>query len=851
VANNVDRLYVGHELFTARFIAVSLIALGAALFSPPLAGAAALPEGFEEIDLVTGLNRPVKVVWTPDGRKLIAEKDGVLKVAAPGASTATTVLDFRAQVNHAADRGFLGLAVDVDYAVNNYVYLLYTHELQPLIPDQESAAADAKLDRIKLSPTNSVTERITILGTESSPNACPPPNNTIDCIPSDDTSHSIGTVISAPDGTLFVGAGDGAKFSGVDERALRSLDERSLAGKVLHISRDGRGLPGHAFCPTVSDLTQNCTKIHAKGFRNPFRFTRRADGAITLGDVGWGSWEEINLIPSAGRDYGWPCYEGQFQNSPYSSFGPCQAYANGTAPPPSPPAIAFQHAEGMDNAVMAGPTYGTGPYPAAYHNKLFSGDYGRRLMRVISFNAQGVGTATQFATDWLGVDLASAPGSGNIVYVYPGASFGDGEGEIREIRYSPDNRQPVALASAAPTFGAAPLTVNFNGAASSDPDGDPLSYRWNFGDGSPASTQQNPSHTYGPGGPYNARLTVSDGRGGTNTSAPIRIDVDNAPPVPSIQAPATYRGGQSVVVHGSATDPEDGSIPAANLAWRVLLVHGTHNHPRSVPNGSQIGFVADPQHDADSHYELALTATDSDGRTATTGARINPQTAQVQLRSVPSGAPVSYGDITYTTPKDLISTVGFEPTVVVPPELVLSGGIFGFQGWSDGGERLHTISIPATGLTLTAQYGLLAGQGGQGPGGGGGPGGGSSADRKAPKLTFSSTRARDLKRGIVRGVASDPGGAVKAVAVGLARRAGSKCRWWSTRLDRPAAKARGCRSPAWMKASLKRTGTDRYSWRLALGKRVAPGRYLLRVRALDAAGNATVSSRGVTLRAKR
>ncbi len=57
-----------------------------------------------------------------------------------------------------------------------------------------------------------------------------------------------------------------------------------------------------------------------------------------------------------------------------------------------------------------------------------------------------------------------------------------------------------------------------------------------------------------------------------------------------------------------------------------------------------------------------------------------------------------------------------------------------------------------------------------------------------------------------------------------------------------------------MKASLKRIGAGSYSWRLALGRRVAAGRYLLRVRAQDAAGNATagrVSSRGVTLRVKR
>jgi PKD repeat protein len=502
---------------------------------------------------------------------------------------------------------------------------------------------------------------------------------------------------------------------------------------------------------------------------------------------------------------------------------------------------------------MAGPTYTGSLYPASYQNKLFSGDYGRGLMRVVTFNAQGVGTATQFATDWLGVDLASAPGTGNIVYAYPGATFGDGEGQIREIRYSAGNHQPIARASATPTFGEPPLAVSFNGSTSTDPDSDPLSYSWNFGDGT-TGTGATPAHTYTAPGVYNVTLTVNDGRGGMDSiDSPIRVDVGNDPPAPRIQAPATYRGGQSVVVSGSATDPEDGTIPSARLTWRVLLVHGNHNHPRSVPNGAQISFVADPQHDADSHYQLTLTATDSVGRAATASARIDPQTALVRLRSEPSGAPVSYGDLTYATPKDLISTVGFEPSVVVPDELVLSGGTFGFQSWSDGGARLHTISVPAGGFTLTARYGLLVpGTGPPGSGEGGNPPGGRPpGDRKPPKLTLGRTRLRDLARGVVRGEVSDSGGPVKAVSVALARRAGGKCRWWSARLRRPAGKVRSCRRPVWLKAALKATGAGRYRWRLSLGKRVAAGRYLLRVLARDAAGNATttpISTRGINLR---
>jgi PKD repeat protein len=75
---------------------------------------------------------------------------------------------------------------------------------------------------------------------------------------------------------------------------------------------------------------------------------------------------------------------------------------------------------------------------------------------------------------------------------------------------------PVAQISASPTSGGYPLSVSFNGAASSDPDGQIVSYQWTFGDGSTGSGI-NTVHTYAAIGTYTATLTVTDNEGNTAT----------------------------------------------------------------------------------------------------------------------------------------------------------------------------------------------------------------------------------------------------------------------------------------------------------------------------------------------
>src|SRR4029078_1983063 len=225
---------------TTRRLAVALASVLVAIACcAASAGAVTYPAGFEERPLSTGLTGPTAVAFTPDGRMLVTEKAGRLKVVPPGGGPGTTILDMTTRVNSYWDRGLLGIAVDSDFTANHYVYLLYTYDINQLTPDG-SGAAISRLSRFELSDTNQLSNEAVLLGTYTG-GACPAPSNTVDCIPSGGAPHSMGTVRSAPDGTLYVGSGDASSFSAVDPLAFRTYDERSMAGKILHVDRNGRG----------------------------------------------------------------------------------------------------------------------------------------------------------------------------------------------------------------------------------------------------------------------------------------------------------------------------------------------------------------------------------------------------------------------------------------------------------------------------------------------------------------------------------------------------------------------------------------------------------------------------------
>ena len=661
--------------------------------------AATYPTGFEERTVVGGLSDPMSMAWAPDGRMFIIEKPGRLKVVPPGGSIATTILDISSRVNHANDRGLLGLAVDSNFASNGYLYLSYTYDVTPLTPDSDGAMV-SRVGRFTIGANNSVSPETVVLGTHVS-GPCPAPSNAVDCIPSDGLSHSIGTVISAPDGTLWIGSGDAADYNRVDPLAFRTYDERSMAGKILHVDRDGRGLPGHSFCPADNDLTHVCTKVHSKGFRNPFRFKLRPNGGLTVGDVGWNTREEVDLIAAAGRSYGWPCYEGTIRTPGYRDRAECAAeYAKeGTSAAHVGPQHDYQHGS-SGNAVMAGSEYTGAEYPAGYRGDVFFADYAGGFIRRLELSADGtVQGAAGFATNWVGVELKEMP-NGDLAYADGGAS-------IKRIVYTPGNGSPSAVATATPTSGPAPLPVQFSSSGSSDPDGDALTYDWDFGDGTAHSSQANPSHTYPSNGTYTARLTISDGRGLTGSDT-VAIAVGNGAPVPRIEAPldeSLYRAGQVIQLSGSASDPQDGTLPASAYRWTVKLYHGEHIHPVNTFDGViSPSFTANDDHDADSYFEVTLTVTDSSGLTGSETIQLRPQTVRYTLASAPAGAPMSYAGFAGAAPMERTAAVGFRTTISAADRFVSGGREYVFDHWSDGGARQHDVVVPAGDGTVTAHY---------------------------------------------------------------------------------------------------------------------------------------------------
>ena len=82
--------------------------------------------------------------------------------------------------------------------------------------------------------------------------------------------------------------------------------------------------------------------------------------------------------------------------------------------------------------------------------------------------------------------------------------------------------RPVRSASATPTNGQLPLNVTFSSAGTNDPNGRPITFDWDFGDGSAHSAAANPTHNYTVAGSYTARLTVTNNMPAANNwSTPI------------------------------------------------------------------------------------------------------------------------------------------------------------------------------------------------------------------------------------------------------------------------------------------------------------------------------------------
>jgi glucose/arabinose dehydrogenase len=609
--------------------------------------------------VVIGLDEPTALAFTPDGRMLVAERDGTVWVVQPGSGSVDPVPLLQIP-NVPADneRGLLGMTVDPAFALNGRIYLYYTHSsLRNRVSRFTVSGGSAPLS----------SELVVWENTAAA-----------------DVWHQGGDLRFGPDGYLYIAVGDH-----LDAQSAQSL--RSYNGKILRVAADG-SVP--ADNPFHDGAGPNVDAIWARGLRNPFRLSiDQPTGRMMIGDVGQSDFEEIN-VGERGANYGWPQCE-----------GPC-----GTAGMTSP-AYWYEH-DGHDASVTGGFIYRGSQFPAEYQGQYFFADYAMNWIKRLTLDASGNVTAVRSFEPPDGrndgpygdiVALAEGP-DGSLWYVDAGPFEQNDAGAVRRIRNLDANQPPTARASGGPLSGPAPLTVSFSSAGSSDPEGEPLSYRWDFGDGG-TSTAADPSHSYASSGRYTARVTTSDGTSET-ISEPVTITVGSAPTASILQPTSarTFRAGDVIAFSGEGDDADDGALGGSSLSWKVVFHHDSHIHPvlDGVTGGSGSLTVPTGGHSfhGQTSYEIVLTAKDADGIEATDSVIIQPEKAPVSLTSSPSGLNLLLDGITRATPFAQEEIIGFRYAVDAPSPQ--SG--YAFSSWSDGGAAAHMVTVPAGGLSLSATF---------------------------------------------------------------------------------------------------------------------------------------------------
>ena len=190
----------------------------------------------------------------------------------------------------------------------------------------------------------------------------------------------------------------------------------------------------------------------------------------------------------------------------------------------------------------------------------------------------------------------------------------------------------------------------------------------------------------------------------------------NVPPSATITQPAaatTFRGGDSVAYAGSATDPEDGTVPASRLTWWVVLHHDTHTHPfmpRTAAAGGTL-YVPPIGETSDNIFlRFYLEAIDEHGAADTVTRDILPQKVQFTLATEPAGLSVTLDGQPQVTPATITGVVGMERELGVATPQTAGSTQYQFSSWSDAGAATHRIVTPAAATSYTARFTVVVNQ---------------------------------------------------------------------------------------------------------------------------------------------
>ena len=387
--------------------------------------------GLRAVVYASGFSLPVAIVQDPTNASVqfVVEQGGRIRTVVSGQVLPSDFLDLRSTILAGGERGLLGLAFAPDYASSGRLFVNFTN------PSGHTVIARFRRSADPLVADSSSRFDLQFGGTRF--------------IFQPYSNHNGGNLAFGPDGYLYIGLGDGGSANDPEHRAQNPAE---LLGKMLRINvnvpdghASGYTVPADNPFPPGNPLGAR-PEIWSFGLRNPWRYSfddvsRGGTGALIIGDVGQGAFEEIDHEPRGrgGRNYGWRNREGAHDNVT-------------TRPPAFLPLIdpIHEYPRSQGQTVTGGFVYRGTAIGPSFLGRYFFADYvaGRLWSIGLAIGANGEAAASGLIDHTAEVGGTSV--LGNI------SSFGvDSRGELFVLNYSagrvlrlvnPSNPPPVPTA---------------------------------------------------------------------------------------------------------------------------------------------------------------------------------------------------------------------------------------------------------------------------------------------------------------------------------------------------------------------------------------------------------------------
>ena len=677
--------------------------------------------------VVSSLILPTDLDFLPDGRLIVVEKSGIVRLFADPTqvnSDGGIYIDLSNVTNNEAERGMLAVVVDPDFENNRYVYLYntfvnanntiskavvrYTHI-------EGAGGANSRLD----SSSAFVIWREMEVALNSAANV----------------HHGGGLDIAFEP----INGNDPSPYKLYIVTSDESIpnSSRNLSsdnGKVHRVNLTDGSIPtDNPFFEAAAAANYNpqvnvgssissagvLTTIHSSGVRNGWRASYdQESGFLLFGEVGGATWEDIHVaVPRA--DYGWNIEEGPLNN----------------ANDPGNPILSYNHTNGPglnDNpltgsaSITGGVVYRGNQFPQEFEGVYFYGDWTRQWIRAARFDFSGnrpVLIEDNFFSNTTGRPLSFEEGPDGALYYLTTTQIDSDvflfEGQVNRLSFDRDNTPPfgsgILVDAEDLTAVTIPHSVEF---ASNvfDAEGDVLSYNWSFGDGA-SSTESNPEHTYTELGSFEVTLTVTDANGAATSFESVFITIGGVPSI-TLQPSqtGTYRAGDVITIDGIAIDATDGRLAQGSLSWNSSYATEGSARPGPFENGTPytpggITFTTPDFGNVESFLNsvtIALRAENTIGLSASESITLVAERSSITV-DAPNESVLIGIDGHITEPGDYTfeGIVNFRFDFEADVQFVENGRTFVFSHWSDDPSitnPIRQIAMPATPTNINPIY---------------------------------------------------------------------------------------------------------------------------------------------------